>query len=43
MFKTSVHTSQNSHYVPIKKTNWSTLFQKLITVYCLNHINTQKY
>jgi len=43
MFKPSVHTSQKSHNVHIKKTNWSTLFQKLITVYCLNHIDTQKY
>jgi len=40
MFKPSVHTSQKSHYVPTKKTNWSTLYQKLITFYCLNHINT---
>jgi hypothetical protein len=46
MYKNSVHTSQETHYVSATKTNRLILFRKTITFYfenCTKHTNTLCY
>jgi hypothetical protein len=43
IYKNSVRTSQETHYVSATETNWLMLFGETVAVYCENHtehINT---
>jgi hypothetical protein len=42
IYKNSVRTSQETHYVSATKTNRIMLFREVITVYCIMR-NTNKY
>jgi hypothetical protein len=37
IFKISVCTSQETHYVSVTKPNWLVLFRETVAVYCKNH------